>query len=233
MTAGLANALHYPRLHNIWARGMLPIIVNLLTAIGPRIGPDVVRFLGFFGRQVEGLVDSWGQRGNPVTLAAVRETGRLVGLLEILRAWGVDIPAPKGQGKIGSGGGSMDLDIVTIRPQSPFTAFDVFGGPQFVDVTLGVRFDKSTVLEGVEYLLNHRNYLASLVVPTTQEEGEENVVPVEKAAGVGCADNKAAAAAAATVGGVSKLVEKVIKEMDVLRRLLTVVLGEEDEGEKA
>ncbi|KAF8467356.1 nucleoporin subcomplex protein binding to Pom34-domain-containing protein [Kalaharituber pfeilii] len=216
MTAGLNNPLQHHRLHSIWSRGLLPIMVNLLIAIGPRIGPDVVRFLSFFGTQVEGLVNSWGQRGNAITLASVRETSTLVGLLEILRAWGVDIPSPKSpihqqqqfnddtEMMRSSTNGGISEELTT-----------VFGGQSNTELINGIRFDKGIILEGVEYLLNHRNYLASLVVPTTLEEEEESAV-VEKT------EDKA---------GVSKLVEKVIKEMDILRKLLTVVIG--DEAEKA
>jgi len=209
MASGLNNPVHFPRLHNIWARGLLPILVNLLSAIGPRIGPDVVQFLSFFGRQIEGLVESWHQQGNPITLPGVRETSTLVGILEILRSWGVSIPSPKTK-FLGNG---EDTEMGnSIGPTGGISGqlHSVFGGESNTITVDGIRFDKGTVLEGVEYLLNHKNYLASLVVPTTQEEEEENSAveePKEK-------------------GGVNKLEEKVIKEMDVLRKLLTVVIGE-------
>ena len=214
MTAGLNNPLQYPRLHNIWSRGLLPILINLLSAIGPRIGPDVVQFLGYFGRQIESLVDSWKQRGSAITLPGVRETSTLVGILEILRSWGVNIPSPTGKLKQLqlSNGNEGDTEMTTsVSPLSGGSREEtsMFGTEPSIS---GIRFDKGAVLEGVEYLLNHRNYLASLVVPTTFEE-EENAI-VDKAG------DKA---------GVSKLVEKVINEMDTLRKLLTVVIGEDAE----
>lgn len=208
MTSGLNNPVHFPRLHNIWARGLLPILVNLLSAIGPRIGPDVVQFLSFFGRQIEGLVESWHQQGNAITLPGVRETSTLVGILEILRSWGVSIPSPKTKA-LGNG---EDIEMGnSIGPTGGISGHlhSVFGESNAITVD-GIRFDKGTVLEGVEYLLNHKNYLASLVVPTTLEEEEENSAVEELK----------------EKGDVSKLVEKVIKEMDVLRKLLTVVIGE-------
>ena len=208
MTAGLNNPLQYHRLHNIWSRGLLPILVNLLAAIGPRIGPDVVRFLSFFGRQMEALVDSWGQRGNAITLAAIRETEALVGLIEILRAWGIETPSQrKGQRKLNLNANTNGADIDMTN--SITSSDEIAWGQLNTEGADRIRFDKGTILEGVEYLLNHRNYLASLVVPTTLEEEEENS-GVDKA-------------------GMSKLVENVIKEMDTLRRLLTVVIGDEVE----
>lgn len=223
MTMGLNNSLLYPRLHNIWARGLLPILVNLLNAIGPRIAPEVVQFLSFFGQQIEGLVESWQQRGNAISLPGVRETSTLVGILQILRSWGVAIPSPKtkpAQNQFINRSGE-DIEMTTSIMSAPgavpkdlHSVFNVETGATATDITEGIRFDKSVVLEGVEYLLNHRNYLASLVVPTTLEEEEENSI-------VDQASDK---------GGVSKLVEKVVNEMDVLRKLLTVTVGE---GEKA
>ncbi|KAI5811353.1 nucleoporin subcomplex protein binding to Pom34-domain-containing protein [Peziza echinospora] len=209
MTAGLNNPLQHTRLHNIWSRGLLPILVNLLTANGPLFGPKIVSFLGFFGLQIELLVDSWGQRGNPITLSVIRETGTLVGLLEILRVWGVDIPAPKTLRKQPS----ADVDMIG----STHDTVNPFADDEMDDVVDGIRFDKGTVLEMVEYLLNHRNYLATLVVPTTEEEQKQNHA-VDK----GETGDKA----------MSPLVESVVKEMDSLRKLLTVVVGEED-GEKS
>ena len=196
------------------SRGLLPILINLLSAIGPRIGPDVVQFLSFFGHQIESLVDSWKQRGTAITLPGVRETSTLVGILEILRSWGVNIPSPTGKLKQLqlSNGNEGDTEMTTsVSPLSGGNREEtcMFGTECIVN---GIRFDKGAVLEGVEYLLNHRNYLASLVVPTTSEE-EENAI-VDKAG------DKA---------GVSKLVEKVINEMDTLRKLLTVVIGEDVE----
>lgn len=34
-----------PRLHSIWARGLLPLALNLLSAVGPQLAPEVSRWL--------------------------------------------------------------------------------------------------------------------------------------------------------------------------------------------
>lgn len=215
MTSGLNNSIQYPRLHNIWSRGLLPILVNLLSAIGPRIGPDVVHFLSFFAPQIEGLIHSWQQRGNAITLAGVRETSTLVGIMEILRSSGIAIPSPKtrtAESQFNNANGG-DTEMTNAAPSAPGVTQEnhaMFGDKSIAFTVDGIRFDKSVILEGVEYLLAHRNYLASLVVPTTLDEEEDNVV-------IDPAGDK---------GTVSKLVERVIEEMDVLRRLLTVVIGD-------
>ncbi|KAL7271823.1 hypothetical protein RUND412_005392 [Rhizina undulata] len=114
-----------PRLHAVWSRGLLPIALNLLAHIGPRIGREVAAFLTYFSNQIESCVESW-KKPNVVTLSTVNEATTLVMLMEIL-------------------------------------------GKLSVPVT-GVKFDKAVLTEGVDYLLSHRNYLATLVVPTSVEE---------------------------------------------------------------
>jgi nuclear pore complex protein Nup188 len=42
-----------PRLYQIWARGFLPLSLNLLRAVGPLIAPEVSQFLSQFRTQLE------------------------------------------------------------------------------------------------------------------------------------------------------------------------------------
>jgi nuclear pore complex protein Nup188 len=45
-----------PRLHSIWARGILPLCLNLLDAVGPPVIVEIVSFLSQFPQQGERLI---------------------------------------------------------------------------------------------------------------------------------------------------------------------------------
>ncbi|KAH8147426.1 uncharacterized protein LAJ45_08582 [Morchella importuna] len=122
-----------PRLYAIWNRGLLPITLNLLTHIGPRIAREVVAFLQFFGPQLENAVSAW-QSHTMVTLSAVNEATTIVMLMTILARMGVKVDS-EGSGQ-------------------------------------GLKFDKATLCEQVDYLLTHKTFLKTLIMPTNLEEEE-------------------------------------------------------------
>lgn len=122
-----------PRLYAIWNRGLLPIALNLLTHIGPRMAREVVAFLQYFGPQLENAVSAW-QSHTMVTLSAVNEATTIVMLMTILARMGVKVDS-KGSGQ-------------------------------------GLKFDKAALYEQVDYLLTHKTFLKTLIVPTNIEEEE-------------------------------------------------------------
>lgn len=143
-----------PRLYAIWNRGLLPIALNLLKHIGPRIAREVVAFLQYFGPQLENTITAW-QNHTIVTLSSVNEATTIVMLMTILARMGVRV------GTEASG--------------------------------QGLKFDKAALGEQVDYLLSHRNFLKTLIVPTNMEEeemmkredGEENELIEKIASGMG------------------------------------------------
>lgn len=156
-----------PRLYAIWNRGLLPLALNLLTHIGPRIAREVVAFLQYFGPQLENTITSW-QNHSIITLSSVNEATTIVMLMTIL--------------------GRMGIKVSTEA-----------GGQ-------GLKFDKAALIESVDYLLSHRNFLKTLIVPTNLEE--------EEMTKKGDAEE-------------NELIEKVASGMAMLQGLLT-----EDEAEE-
>lgn len=125
------SPLTSPRLYAIWSRGILPLCVNLLVAIGRRMFPDLHTVLGFFTEQIVDVVKHWEGKPDYVTVSQVRELTTLVVLLRALDA---------------------------------------------IEGNLVAGWDKTAVQEGVDYLLQHKKYLATLVVATTPEEEAELVL---------------------------------------------------------
>lgn len=54
------------RLHSIWAKGILPLCLNLLDAVGPQVAPEVVNFLNQYPNQLRRLSISLASRSGPV-----------------------------------------------------------------------------------------------------------------------------------------------------------------------
>ncbi|BFZ61608.1 hypothetical protein YB2330_002680 [Saitoella coloradoensis] len=72
------------RLHRVWTRGILPLLLNLLRHVGGRIARDILAFLELFEAQVQSALLAW-QQLNIVSLAALDETTFLVVLFGILK----------------------------------------------------------------------------------------------------------------------------------------------------
>ncbi|CAZ84016.1 unnamed protein product [Tuber melanosporum] len=170
------NPAGSPRLYAIWTRALLPLSLNLLVHIGPRIAREVHAFLSFFAPQLRATITAWKAR-TVVTLAAVNEAVSIAMVLAVL-------------GRIMGAGGGACLD----------------------------GFDKAALVEEVEYLLSHKNYLKSLVAATNKEE-EEMLRREEEAD----ANGNGNGGGGSVEGG---LVVKVTTGLGVLQGLLA-----EDEGE--
>ncbi|GAO47415.1 hypothetical protein SAICODRAFT_71567 [Saitoella complicata NRRL Y-17804] len=72
------------RLHRVWTRGILPLLLNMLRHVGGRIARDILAFLELFEAQVQSTLLAW-QQLNIVTLAALDETMFLVVLFGTLK----------------------------------------------------------------------------------------------------------------------------------------------------
>lgn len=81
-----------PRLHAIWSRGLLPIALNLLAHIGPRISREVVAFLRYFTPQLKTTILAW-QKRTVVTLSTINEATTVLTIMAILTRMGVNTVA--------------------------------------------------------------------------------------------------------------------------------------------
>ncbi|KAI9814898.1 MAG: hypothetical protein M1832_005626 [Thelocarpon impressellum] len=79
------SPLTAPRLHSIWTRGIVALALNLLSAIGPAIAPEVVAFLNVYSAQLA-LASSAFANGPQVrlTLPAAAEAHSLALVSRIL-----------------------------------------------------------------------------------------------------------------------------------------------------
>ncbi|QDS75878.1 hypothetical protein FKW77_001945 [Venturia effusa] len=65
-TRGMGPFDEPARLHSIWARGILPLCLNLLDAVGAPLAAEVASFLNHFPNQLERLATDLGNRNSPV-----------------------------------------------------------------------------------------------------------------------------------------------------------------------
>lgn len=79
------------RLHGIWTKGILVIVLELLRQLGSRIVPEVLVFLNFFSEQIRFALGRWveavqspGTAPFSVCLATINETSQLLLLLDIV-----------------------------------------------------------------------------------------------------------------------------------------------------
>lgn len=92
-----ADAIGPQRCYSIWARGILPLLLNLLTALGATIAPEVAYVLNQFPHLLQSSVDRFEAPGasrtasiqtpHYVTLLAVSEVHSLALLTKILAAF--------------------------------------------------------------------------------------------------------------------------------------------------
>lgn len=75
--------LSNPRLHAIWARGILPLMLNLLTACGRRVAQDVRTTLEFFRPVIAQITGRW-PRPTYITTLQIRELLNLSILSKVL-----------------------------------------------------------------------------------------------------------------------------------------------------
>ena len=136
-----------PRLHSIWSRGILPLCLNLLDAVGPPIAPEILVFLNQYPAQITRLVRSLAERRAPIgprpldshlTLNMAAET--------------------------------HSLSLLALITDS----YRAMGGNPTASVHMPVlaAWDRAAVKEDVEDFVAGRARLADRVVPANEREAE-------------------------------------------------------------
>jgi len=78
-----------PRLHRIWIQTFLPIALNLLFGLGPRIANEVVTFLRSFTRQIATAVQQL-IKPKYVTLPLLTELAEIISVVGVLETMGIN-----------------------------------------------------------------------------------------------------------------------------------------------
>ncbi|KAG9204327.1 hypothetical protein G6514_001401 [Epicoccum nigrum] len=131
------------RLHSIWARGMLPLALNLLQAVGPRLAPELAAFVNSFApqlRRAEGALASSSPRKGPthISLGLAAETHSLA---------------------------LLDAILEDTRRQGPKL------GIQTSELA-PLEWDRDAVREDVEGWLSRKGVLSERIVATSEREAE-------------------------------------------------------------
>ncbi|EWC45029.1 hypothetical protein DRE_06309 [Drechslerella stenobrocha 248] len=89
-----------PRLHSIWCKGFLPLLLNVLYALKKRIAPEIAMFLRSFNRQI---IFSMAYLSKPeyVTISHLEEVSDLAALLVLLDQMGAS-PGDEIMGRVRS-----------------------------------------------------------------------------------------------------------------------------------
>jgi len=138
-----------PRLHRIWARGLLPLCLNMLDAVGPPVAAEVVAFLNLFPAQLRRVAAALANRAAPVGgLRAGDKSAMTLGVAAEAHAlaliWRIVERCRKG----GAGAGAIEGDIPALA------------------------WDGQTAKEDCEDWVNGRATLADRVVPSDEREAE-------------------------------------------------------------
>ncbi|KAI1504222.1 nucleoporin subcomplex protein binding to Pom34-domain-containing protein [Biscogniauxia marginata] len=172
-----ADSVAPQRCYSIWAKGIVPILLNIMSALGATIGPEVAYVLNQFPHLMQSSVErleapSDNRRGARhdrayITLLSVSEIHSLALLTRVLGALHTnnarDVPA--------------------------------------------VEWDPTTLLENVEWWLDHRNVLRDRLVPLGPREAEWKSMPPSDW------DKKR--------GAQSRLEAKVVEQLEVVRTVLS------------
>ena len=137
-----------PRVHVIWARGILPICLNLVTAVGEAFAAETLSFLNSFPNQLERIANAFDVKnaaspadpsGGTITLNAAAEVNALALLANI-------------------------LDTYRENPAAAATA-----DGQVPDLS----WDRNATREDIEaWLQGSRNALRNRIVPMSDKEAE-------------------------------------------------------------
>ncbi|RVD81742.1 uncharacterized protein DFL_009591 [Arthrobotrys flagrans] len=76
-----------PRLHNIWAKGFLPLLLNVLFALKKRVAPEIAMFLRSFNRQILSTI-TYLSKPEYIALSHLEEVTDLVAILILLDRMG-------------------------------------------------------------------------------------------------------------------------------------------------
>lgn len=144
-TRGMGPFDEPARLHSIWTRGILPLCLNLLDAVGAPLAAEVVSFLNHFPHQVSRLGTDVGNRNSPV---GTKPTDSHITL------------------SIASEVHSLSLISLVI---SRYAAAGPSTGTLMIDVPL-LQWDKAGVKEDVEDWVRERNSLGGFVLPGNERE---------------------------------------------------------------
>lgn len=185
------------RCYSIWAKGLLPLLLNLLTALGSTVAPEVAYVLNQFPHLVRSSVERFeapsasrttatgagaGRRGRPaphhVTLLAVSEIHSLALLNKVLAAFRAN----------------NNRDIAEVA------------------------WDAGALLENVEFWLAGRKLLRERLLPLGPREAEWRAMKVPPAAGAG---GGAGAAGAEDGRAENRLEERVVAQLEAVRDVLS------------
>lgn len=73
-----------PKLHSLWVKGILPLLLVLLQKVGPRIVSDASVVFSFFSEQVKFAITSW-RNPSEVSVSVITETTQLFLLADMLQ----------------------------------------------------------------------------------------------------------------------------------------------------
>jgi nuclear pore complex protein Nup188 len=135
------------RAHSVWARGILPLCLNLLDAVGAPIAPEIIAFLNTFPTQLSRVSTELANRGSTI--------GTRPGDSHISLALASEVHALA----------LLWLVLERYRAAGPSAGL--------LPAELGVlEWDVKAVREDVEDFVLGRSVLGPLVVPANEREGE-------------------------------------------------------------
>ncbi|KAI9866150.1 MAG: hypothetical protein M1813_001711 [Trichoglossum hirsutum] len=191
------------RLHAIWARGLLSLLLNLLEALGPPIAAEVALFLNQFPNQLDAAVANWDNNNTSITAA--------------------EPPKPQPPATIATSTSQKKSPTTTHHGISLSMATEAHSlalishilitfstnNPSAVGPIPDLKLKRAELAEGLEMFLSHRRILAAKIVPMTPGDVELAGTP--------------------GVGGMGSMLEvRVVREMVEARALL---LGGDGDGE--
>ncbi|KAE9982480.1 hypothetical protein EG328_010870 [Venturia inaequalis] len=144
-TKGMGPFDEPARLHSIWTRGILPICLNLLDAVGAPLAAEVVSFLNHFPNQLSRLASDLGNRNSPV---GTRPSDSHMTL------------------SIASEVHSLSLISLVI---SRYSIAGPSTGTLMIDIPL-LKWDKAGIKEDVDDWVRDRNSLGGSVLPGNERE---------------------------------------------------------------
>lgn len=140
-----------PRMYSIWARGILPFLLNLLHAVGPPLAAEIAAALNTFPHQLERASSTFGSSSRRetnqdyITLTMTSEAATLSLITTILQTFR----------EAGSSAAVVSSSIEDVR------------------------WDRAQVKDDIEGLLEKRGTLRERIVPTNErEEGWSTAKPV-------------------------------------------------------
>ena len=86
--AGNLSPISTPRLHNIWAKGFLPLVLNLLYTLGSRIANEVSAFLRSFTRQFSTAVQML-DKPTAISIPQISEMTDIIAIISVLDEMGI------------------------------------------------------------------------------------------------------------------------------------------------